>query len=73
MARLSLIFSFKLFKEHLLVDGAILSEDALFEDWRGDGTPQYASDCKAPNKNARPLKRTYFNCHNTSACLFARL
>ena len=34
-----LLFSFKPFKEHLLVDGAILSEDALFEDWQHDGTP----------------------------------
>ncbi len=34
-----LIFSFKVYKEHVLVDGAILAEDALFRDWRGDGTP----------------------------------
>ena len=34
-----LIFSSKVYKEHLLTDGAILSEDALFNDWRGDGTP----------------------------------
>ncbi|GLR71774.1 patatin-like phospholipase family protein [Agaribacter marinus] len=34
-----LIFSSKVYKEHLLVDGAILSEDALFNDWQGDGTP----------------------------------
>jgi NTE family protein len=34
-----LIFNSKTFKHYLLVDGAILSEDALFNDWRGDGTP----------------------------------
>ena len=34
-----LIFSSQVYKEHLLVDGAILSEDALFNDWQGDGTP----------------------------------
>lgn len=34
-----LLFSFKTYKNHLLVDGAILSEDALFKDWAGDGTP----------------------------------
>ncbi|WJG08460.1 patatin-like phospholipase family protein [Aliiglaciecola sp. LCG003] len=28
-----LIFSFKPYKDHLLVDGAILSEDALFREW----------------------------------------
>lgn len=27
------IFLFKLFKEYLLVDGVILFEDVLFEDW----------------------------------------
>ena len=34
-----LIFSSSFYKDHLLVDGAILSEDALFNDWQGDGTP----------------------------------
>ncbi|WP_416306710.1 patatin-like phospholipase family protein [Neptunicella sp. SCSIO 80796] len=34
-----LVFSFKPYKNHLLVDGAILAEDALYEDWAGDGTP----------------------------------
>ncbi|WP_100643226.1 patatin-like phospholipase family protein [Alteromonas facilis] len=34
-----LIFSFQIYKQHVMVDGAILAEDALFEDWRGDGTP----------------------------------
>lgn len=34
-----LLFSFKEYKHHLLVDGSILSEDALQRDWSGDGTP----------------------------------
>ncbi|WP_252735875.1 patatin-like phospholipase family protein [Aestuariibacter sp. A3R04] len=33
-----LIFSFKQYEDKLLVDGAILSEDALFKDWQEDGT-----------------------------------
>lgn len=33
-----LFFSFQSYKEHILVDGAILSEDALYKDWAGDGT-----------------------------------
>ena len=34
-----LVFSFKSFGQHLMVDGSILSEDALHRDWAGDGTP----------------------------------
>lgn len=34
-----LIFSFKPYKDHVLVDGAILSEDALFQEWSQDGAP----------------------------------
>lgn len=34
-----LVFSFKSFGNHLMVDGSILSEDALHRDWAGDGTP----------------------------------
>ncbi|RRJ84543.1 patatin-like phospholipase family protein [Aestuariirhabdus litorea] len=34
-----LIFSFQHFQEHVLVDGSILSEDALHRDWADDGTP----------------------------------
>ena len=33
-----LIFAFKPYEDKLLVDGAILSEDALFRDWQKDGT-----------------------------------
>jgi len=34
-----LIFSFKKFGNHLMVDGSILSEDALHRDWAMDDTP----------------------------------
>ena len=34
-----ILFSFKEFKDHLMVDGSILSEDALQRDWAGDGAP----------------------------------
>lgn len=34
-----LLFSYTVYQQHLLVDGAILSEDALFRDWQNDGTP----------------------------------
>lgn len=34
-----LVFSFKTFGKHLMVDGSILSEDALHRDWAMDGTP----------------------------------
>ncbi|MEW6983591.1 patatin-like phospholipase family protein [Colwelliaceae bacterium 6471] len=34
-----LVFSFKTFGQHLMVDGSILSEDALHRDWAQNGTP----------------------------------
>lgn len=34
-----LVFSFKTFGKHLMVDGSILSEDALHRDWAKNGTP----------------------------------
>jgi NTE family protein len=34
-----LVFSFKPFGDHLMVDGSILSEDALHRDWDKNGTP----------------------------------
>jgi len=34
-----LVFSFKKFGKHLMVDGSILSEEALHRDWAEDGTP----------------------------------
>lgn len=34
-----ILLSFKEYGEHLMVDGSILSEEALQRDWAGDGTP----------------------------------
>jgi NTE family protein len=34
-----LVFSFKSFGKHLMVDGSILSEDTLHRNWPRDGTP----------------------------------
>ena len=34
-----LVFSFKPFEQHIMVDGSILSEEALHRDWAKDGTP----------------------------------
>lgn len=34
-----LVFSFKPFGKHIMVDGSILSEDALHRDWDHQGTP----------------------------------
>lgn len=34
-----LIFPFHHYGEHVLVDGSILAEDQLFQDWAGDRTP----------------------------------
>lgn len=52
-----LIFSFKPFKEHLLVDGAILSEDALFADWRGDGTPSVCFRLQSTSQAPKAIKK----------------
>ncbi|AXR07061.1 patatin-like phospholipase family protein [Salinimonas sediminis] len=45
-----LIFSFKEFGDQLLVDGAILSEDALFRDWQQDGTPSVCFRLRSEQK-----------------------
>lgn len=34
-----LLFTFEKYKDHLMVDGSILAEDALYQDWAGDDTP----------------------------------
>lgn len=56
-----LLFSYQIYKGHLLVDGAILSEDALFQDWQGDGTQNVCfrlkSDTDAPPSTP---KKHYF-------------
>lgn len=34
-----LLFTFEKYKDHLMVDGSILAEDALYREWSDDGTP----------------------------------
>lgn len=34
-----LLFTFEKYREHLMVDGSILAEDALYHDWSDDDTP----------------------------------
>ncbi|WP_421862750.1 patatin-like phospholipase family protein [Motiliproteus sp.] len=52
-----ILFSFKQFKDHLLVDGSILSEDALQRDWSGKGDPvlcfrlRSLQEASAPKRN----------------------
>jgi NTE family protein len=46
-----LIFSFKTFGEHVMVDGSILSEDALHRDWAKDGTPVLCFRLKGEHEN----------------------
>lgn len=46
-----LIFSFKSFGNHLMVDGSILSEDALHRDWAEDGTPVLCFRLKGEHEN----------------------
>ena len=49
-----LIFSFQRWEDGLLVDGSILSEDALHRDWAGDGTPVCLFRLRSDD-DARPL------------------
>jgi NTE family protein len=46
-----LIFSFKTFGEQVMVDGSILSEDALHRDWAKDGTPVLCFRLKGEHEN----------------------
>lgn len=54
-----LIFSFKKFNEHLLVDGAILSEDALFRDWSSNKIPTICFRLKGQQVK-RDITKTWF-------------
>lgn len=56
-----LIFSFKPYKEHLLVDGAILSEDALFKDWTGTGTRNVCFRLKGQQVKEIRQRKVFFH------------
>jgi len=54
-----LLFAFKKYKDHLMVDGSILAEDSLRRDWTGKGTPACCFRLKAnkPIKNHKRVSR----------------
>jgi NTE family protein len=54
-----IFFSFKSYKDHILVDGAILSEDATFKDWGGDGTPVICFRLKGEQVTDKPFKKSW--------------
>jgi NTE family protein len=54
-----LFFSFQPYKEHLLVDGAILSEDALHNDWAGDGTAIMCFRLKSEHLADKKFKKSW--------------
>jgi NTE family protein len=54
-----LFFSFQAYKNHILVDGAILSEDALFRDWAGDGTKVVCFRLKSDQNSNRNFKKSW--------------
>jgi NTE family protein len=54
-----IFFSFKSYKHHILVDGAILSEDAIFNDWAGDGTPIICFRLKSDQVTDKPFKKSW--------------
>jgi NTE family protein len=54
-----LFFSFQSYKDHILVDGAILSEDALFKDWAGDGTRVICFRLKSDQVTTQKFKKSW--------------
>lgn len=56
-----LVFSFKPYKNHLLVDGAILSEDALFRDWTGDNAHNICFRLKSQQVSTIKKRQVFFH------------
>jgi NTE family protein len=56
-----LLFAFKKYKDHLMVDGSILAEDSLRRDWTGNGTTACCFRLKAnkPIKNHKRISRLF--------------
>lgn len=52
-----LLFAYKEHNQHLMVDGSILSEDALRRDWSGLGTPTCCFRLRASETIAPPKRR----------------
>lgn len=55
-----LLFSFKRYKHHLLVDGAILSEDALFQDWSGSNQTNLCFRLKSQQITTAHKRQSFF-------------
>jgi len=51
-----LLFSFKTFKNHVMADGVILAEDALHQDWSGQGIPVICFRLKSEHED-KPVRR----------------
>lgn len=56
-----LVFSFKPYKEHLLVDGAILSEDALFREWTKDSATNMCFRLKSQQVATIQKRKVFFH------------
>lgn len=54
-----LFFSFQNYGSHILVDGAILSEDALYNDWAGDGTKIICFRLKSEQVSEAGFKKSW--------------
>jgi NTE family protein len=55
-----LLFSFKTFKNHVMADGVILAEDALHQDWSGQGIPVICFRLKSEHEDKPVKKRRIF-------------
>jgi NTE family protein len=55
-----LLFSFKRYKHHLLVDGAILSEDALFQGWSGSNQTNVCFRLKSQQITTAHKRQSFF-------------
>lgn len=55
-----LLFSFSEYRSHLLVDGSILSEDALQRDWSGEGLPIIVFRLRSAQSTAAEQRRRIF-------------
>jgi NTE family protein len=51
-----IIVTFNEYKDQILVDGSILSEDALLRDWAGDGTPAICFQLRSTGSGERYSK-----------------
>jgi len=56
-----LLFAFKEYKDHLMIDGSILCEDSLRRDWSGDGTPSCFFRLRADqlNQSKKSIRRWF--------------